>query len=107
MRLLLDENIPKRLKLDLSDHEVYTVREKGWNGLRNGDLLKLMLGDGIEALLTFDKNLTHQQNFRKYPISVFVFIAKNNTYELLQPLMAQVKDLINARQLMPGLITVK
>ena len=107
MRLLLDENIPKRLKLDLSDHEVYTVLEKGWNGLRNGDLLKLMLGDGIEALLTFDKNLTHQQNFRKYPISVFVFIAKNNTYELLQPLMAQVKDLINARQLMPGLITVK
>jgi len=107
MRLLLDENIPKRLKLDLSDHEVYTVREKGWNGLRNGDLLKLMLGDGIEALLTFDKNLTHQQNFRKYPISVFVFIAKNNTYELLQPLMAQVKNLINARQLMPGLITVK
>ena len=107
MRLLLDENIPKRLKLNLSDHEVYTVREKGWNGLRNGDLLKLMLGDGIKALLTFDKNLTHQQNFRKYPISVFVFIAKNNTYELLQPLMAQVKDLINARQLMPGLITVK
>ena len=107
MRLLLDENIPKRLKLDLSDHEVYTVREKGWNGLRNGDLLKLMLGDGIEALLTFDKNLTHQQNFRKYPISVFALIAKNNTYELLQPLMAQVKDLINARQLMPGLITVK
>lgn len=94
MRLLLDENIPKRLKLDLSDHEVYTVREKGWNGLRNGDLLKLMLGDGIEALLTFDKNLTHQQNFRKYPISVFVLIAMNNTYELLQPLMAQVKDLI-------------
>jgi len=107
MRLLLGENIPKRLKLDLYDHEVYTVREKGWNGLRNGDLLKLMLGDGIKALLTFDKNLTHQQNFRKYPISVFVFIAMNNTYELLQPLMAQVKDLINARQLMPGLITVK
>ena len=81
MRLLLDENIPKRLKLDLSDHEVYTVLEKGWNGLRNGDLLKLMLGDGIKALLTFDKNLTHQQNFRKYPISVFVLIAENNTDE--------------------------
>jgi predicted nuclease of predicted toxin-antitoxin system len=30
MRLLLDENLPKRLKQDLKEHEVYTVAEKGW-----------------------------------------------------------------------------
>jgi len=28
MRLLLDENIPKRLKLDFPEHEIFTVREK-------------------------------------------------------------------------------
>lgn len=27
MRLLLDENLPKRLKTDFSDHEIYTVRD--------------------------------------------------------------------------------
>ncbi len=27
MRLLLDENLPKRLKLDFPEHEVYTVRD--------------------------------------------------------------------------------
>ena len=30
MRLLLDENLPKRLKADFPDHEIFTVREKGW-----------------------------------------------------------------------------
>jgi len=34
MRLLLDENLPKRLKIDFSTHVVYTVREKGWNGVK-------------------------------------------------------------------------
>jgi predicted nuclease of predicted toxin-antitoxin system len=33
MKLLHDENLPKRLKLDFPEHEVYTVRDKGWNGM--------------------------------------------------------------------------
>jgi hypothetical protein len=80
MRLLLDENLPKRLKLDFADHETYTVRDKGWNGIKNGQLLQLMAENGFDALLTFDKNLQHQQNFQKYTILVFVLSAVNNTY---------------------------
>ena len=30
MKLLLDENLPKKLKLDLSEFDIYTVRDKGW-----------------------------------------------------------------------------
>ena len=70
MKLLLDENLPKRLKTDFPTHEIYTVADKAWNGMRNGELLQLMIEDHFDALLTFDKNLQHQQNFRKYPISV-------------------------------------
>jgi len=33
-----------------------------------------MIDDGFHALLTFDKNLEHQQNFRFYPISVLVLL---------------------------------
>jgi hypothetical protein len=29
MGLLLDENLPKRLKADFPEHETYTVRDKG------------------------------------------------------------------------------
>lgn len=56
MKLLLDENLPKRLKLDFNEHEIYTVRDKGWNGIENGELLKLLVADNFDALLTFDKN---------------------------------------------------
>jgi predicted nuclease of predicted toxin-antitoxin system len=76
MRLLLDENLPKRLKLDYPEHEIYTVRDKGWNGIKNGELLKLLIENNFDALLTFDKDLQHQQNFLKYTITVFVLIAK-------------------------------
>jgi len=62
MKLLLDENLPKRLKLDFENHEIYTVWDKGWNGKKNGELLRLMIDDNFDALLTFDKNLKFQQN---------------------------------------------
>lgn len=60
MKLLLDENLPKKLKLDFPEHEVYTVTDKSWNGIKNGELLKLLLQENFDALLTFDKNLQHQ-----------------------------------------------
>lgn len=83
MLLLLDENMPKRLKMDFSEHEIFTVRDKGWNGIKNGKLLELMLADGFQALLTFDKNMQYQQNFQKYTITVFVLNAATNTYAVL------------------------
>ena len=58
MKLLSDENGPKKLRQDFTEYEVVTVREKGWNGKKNGELLKLMLSDGVGALLTVDKNIS-------------------------------------------------
>jgi len=55
MKLLIDENLPKRLKLDFLEHEIYIVSDKNWNGSKNGELLKLMLAENFEVLLTFDK----------------------------------------------------
>lgn len=106
MRLLLDENLPKRLKRELSAHEVYTVRDKGWNGLKNGDLLKQMLAHGFDALLTFDKNLQHQQNFSKYTIAVFVLTAASNQYEALLPLMPRITVLLSNTPLPPGPVII-
>ena len=90
MRLLLDENLPKKLKLDFPEHEIFTVRDKGWNGIKNGKLLELMVADDFDALLTFDKNLQYQQNFQKYTLTVFVLNAPVNTYAVLTLLSAQV-----------------
>ncbi len=80
MKLLLDENLPKRLKADFPVHEIFTVFDMGWNGIKNGPLLQLMIDNDFNSLLTFDKNLQHQQNFKKYTLTVFVLSAINNTY---------------------------
>jgi hypothetical protein len=107
MLLLLDENLPKRLKLDFPEHEIFTVRDKGWNGIKNGDLLNLLLQNKFQALLTFDKNLQHQQNFTKYTITVFVLSASINSYEELTKLSPKVKEYLNAGNLQPGPIIIK
>ena len=107
MRLLLDENLPKRLKGDFPNHEVFTVRDKGWNGIKNGELLKLMVADNFNALLTFDKNLQHQQNFSKYTITVFVLSAPINTYNELTKLSFKVQEYLNRDPLPIGPIIIK
>jgi hypothetical protein len=58
MKLLLDENVPRQLKQDIIGREVFSVREKGWNGKLNGELLQLMLAEQFDVLITTDKNLS-------------------------------------------------
>ena len=106
MKLLLDENLPKRLKLDFPEHEVYTVREKQWNGIKNGELLKLMIEDSFDALLTFDKNLQHQQNFTKYTLTVFVLTSTINTYVELTKLTPKVKTYLDTNSLQIGPVII-
>jgi hypothetical protein len=38
MKILLDESLPRKLKNDFGiDHEVWTVRDKGWLSKKNGE----------------------------------------------------------------------
>ena len=106
MRLLLDENLPKRLKLDFPKHEVFTIRDKGWDGIKNGALLQLLLANNFDCLLTFDKNLQHQQNFKKYTIAVFVLSASINTYEVLTKLSFKINKTLEEQNLPAGAIPV-
>lgn len=106
MKLLLDENLPKRFKQDFPEHEIYTVRDKQWNGIKNGDLLKLLVENSFDALLTYDKNLQHQQNFSKYPLTVFVLTAKINQYKQLTSLTQKVKIYLDSNRTPIGTIII-
>ena len=106
MRLLLDENLPKRLKSDFPNHEVFTVSEQQWTGKKNGELLKLMIENDFGALLTFDKNLQHQKNFQRFPITVFILTARSNTYLDLSELSAQINLLLDSPSLKTGPVVV-
>lgn len=91
-KLLLDENLPIKLKYRLQEFcNIYTVSDKGWNSLENGDLLKAMKQEGFDYLLTSDKNLQHQQNLSKYSIGFIILDVLNNTYETILPLVEKIK----------------
>jgi predicted nuclease of predicted toxin-antitoxin system len=85
MKLLLDENIPVKLKFRLIDagFTVSTVRDMKWLGKENGELLKLMLSNNFTTLITIDNNLSFQNNFHDYPIQVVVMVAPDNTYDTI------------------------
>ena len=93
MKILIDENLPVKLKESFDErHEVFTVREMNWQGRKNGELLGLMILDGFEGFITMDKNLQSQQNLDRFAITIFVLRGKNNKLETLQNLIPLVLE---------------
>src|SRR4051812_18199885 len=87
MRILLDECVPRPLRRALTGHHVRTVREMGWAGKRNGELLRLLAAQGFEVLLTVDQNLRHQQNVSAANVAILVLIGPGTKLTDLLPLM--------------------
>lgn len=77
MKVLLDECVPRKLRLELTEHAVLTVTEHGWSGIKNGKLLALAETE-FEVFLTVDQNLKYQQNLKAFNIGVILLLARNN-----------------------------
>ncbi|MVN22615.1 DUF5615 family PIN-like protein [Mucilaginibacter arboris] len=91
MKILLDESVPRKLKYDFEgEHQVVTVRDMGWLGKKNGELLKLLTENRFELFITVDRNLPYQQNLQRLPLTIIVLRAKNNTREMLQRLVPKI-----------------
>ncbi len=79
MKLLLDECVPGRLKRDFIGHNILTIDEAGFKGLKNGKLIDAA-EQIFEVLITVDKNIRHQQNRDKLPIAIIILSAKSNRF---------------------------
>lgn len=90
MRLLLDESVPSRLRRSLPTHQVSTVVEMGWSGVKNGKLLALA-GSAFDAFITVDKNLPHQQNLSTLPVAVIVLDSVSIELPALLPLVPRLE----------------
>ena len=89
MRVLLDENLPHDLIDTLVGHSVSTVQGLGWEGTRNGALLKRASGL-IDAFVTIDGNLQYQQNVSVLPFGIIVVGAPSNRMPDLAPLIPEM-----------------
>jgi len=93
VRVLLDENLPHRLRLTIKDHQVETASYKGWNGLKNGDLLKVAEADGVQILVTGDQNLVYQQALLGRDIAIVVLSAQD--FALLQGHLEKIQAAVD------------
>jgi predicted nuclease of predicted toxin-antitoxin system len=80
--VLLDENIPRPLKVILKDCVTATVGEMGWAGLKNGTLLAAANGK-FEMVITADKSISYQNNLTGLHISVIILRPRFNKMPFL------------------------
>jgi|SRR5689334_3046055 len=102
MRVLLDECVPRALRKELPGHNVKTVAEAGWAGVKNGELLELAANE-FDVFLMIDRNLEYQQNFSAVVLAVVIIHAPSSDIAVLRPLMPAVLAAIP--QAKPGTLT--
>lgn len=94
MRILLDECLPRKLKLLLVGHETITVTQAGWAGIKNGKLLALAQ-EGFDVFITIDQNLAAQQNLENFEIAIVVLQSSSSELEQLVPLVPKLIELLS------------
>lgn len=99
MRLLLDECLPRRLKRELTGHEVLSVEDSGFKGLKNGELLRVA-SEEFDVLITVDRKLPRKHKIANFDIAIIVLVALSNRHDDLSPLMPRVID--SLRSIRPG-----
>ena len=97
MKILLDENLPTKVKYDFGEgFEIFTVRGMEWLGKKNGELLGLAVFNAFDIFLTVDKNLKFQQSIQKFDLKFIILLAIDNKHQTLQPYVDKVKVLLNS-----------
>jgi len=87
MKLLLDENLPHQLRLEIPGHDCRTVAFMGWGGVENGELLGRAADANFDALLTKDANVQYEQNLVNLPLAVVILHAATNDVDDIRPLL--------------------
>lgn len=90
-RVLLDENLPRQLKRELTGCEVRTVAEMGWAGIKNGKLLQLAESE-FDFFVTADQNLSYQQPLTTFQMGVVVLRTRTTKLEDLLPLVPAILE---------------
>jgi hypothetical protein len=100
MHVLLDEQLPLDLSLELRGHAVDTVVSRGWAGIKNGELLHRM--SQYDVLVTMDRGIEFQQQIGALPFGIVVVRARSNRMQDLRPLVPSIIAAIGA--IKPGLV---
>jgi len=70
MRVLFDNGVPRGVASILDGHLVEEARDRGWDRLKNGDLLDAAEAEGFNVFVTTDRNIRYQQNLSGRTIAI-------------------------------------
>jgi predicted nuclease of predicted toxin-antitoxin system len=101
VKVLLDEQLSRRLRRLLPAHQVSTVAYQSWKGIQNGALIALAEQHGFEILVTADQGLRYQQNLRGRTLAVVVL--STNQYRMHKARIASIA--LALENCTPGSIT--
>lgn len=103
MRILLDECLPRRLGRLFVGHQIKTVQQMNWAGIKNGRLLSLAQ-QRFDVFVTVDRGVTHQQHLADFEIGVVVLSSRSNQIDELSRLVPEALKVIET--LPPGTFVV-
>src|SRR5688500_9351864 len=98
MKLLLDECVTNYLKPEFVGHDVSTIDDAEFKGLKNGKLLEAAAAN-FDVLVTVDQNLRFQQNLKNLSISILVLKARRSAYPFLKPLIPKALEALENIQI--------
>lgn len=78
MRILIDECVDQRLRLQMKGYECETAAFAGFSGFKNGVLLDAAEAAGFDVLITTDQEIPHQQNLDGRRIAIVILCAPTN-----------------------------
>jgi GNAT superfamily N-acetyltransferase len=100
MRVLFDNGVPRGVAAALSEHVVEEARTRGWDRLRNGELLDAAEAAGFEVFVTTDKNIRYQQNLSGRELALVILTSAR--WKLIKPRLSEISSAVEST--MPGAI---
>jgi len=96
VRILFDNNTPRRLAEFLKAHEVTRSAQLNWQRLENGKLLAAAEDAGFDVLVTCDQDIRYQQNFADRKLAVVVL--SSNHWPSLRPVAHRIAAALDFAQ---------
>lgn len=95
MRIRLDECVPAPIQRQLTNHACSTVHQRGWGGIKNGDLLQRAEGE-FDLFITSDQNIRYQHNLAGRRIAILEL--STNDITRIQAASALIEDALEKIQ---------
>ena len=92
MKIIIDECVPSIVKRGLPERNIVSVQDKGWAGIKNGELLRLVAAE-FDVFITSDKNLRHQQNLAT--IDLAILLLPSNQVPVVKALLPNINDALS------------